>query len=238
MNNKINSPPLYGKPSVNLSSSINTGQDTTDFIKTLENTTNNNQISFSTFLTSYNNYYGYKTPTHHIVMADWLENLYKSKNRHGILLSFRGSGKSTIVGLFCCYLLLNNPTLRIMVVSADNMLASKMVKMVKRLIETYTPLEALKPDKKISWSSESFSVNGSPHLRDNSMLCIGILSNATGSRADIIIYDDVEVPNNCDSEEKRISLRERLDDYNFILTPNGMQLFIGTPHTFNSIYRN
>ena len=74
-------------------------------------------------------------------------------------------------------------------------------------------------------------------LRDPSMMAVGLMSNATGSRADVIICDDVEVPKNCDSFQKRQDLREKLLEYSFILVPSGMQIFIGTPHTFDTIYK-
>lgn len=67
-------------------------------------------------------------------------------------------------------------------------------------------------------------------------MAAGITGNVTGCRADIIIYDDVEVPNTCDGMVKRENLRARLKETNFILTPNGTQLFVGTPHSYFSIY--
>ena len=55
--------------------------------------------------------------------------------------------------------------------------------------------------------------------------------------ADLIICDDVEVPRNCDTALKRMDLREKLEELDYILTPQGMQLYIGTPHTFYTIYQ-
>ena len=74
-------------------------------------------------------------------------------------------------------------------------------------------------------------------LRDPSMTAEGILGNITGSRADIIICDDVEVPNTSATASKRESLRQRLGEVDYILVPNGMQLYVGTPHNYYSIYR-
>ena len=73
-------------------------------------------------------------------------------------------------------------------------------------------------------------------LRDPSMIAKGISANITGSRADIVICDDVEVPNTCDTQGKREDLRERLDEIEFVLVPGGTQLFVGTPHTRESLY--
>ena len=72
--------------------------------------------------------------------------------------------------------------------------------------------------------------------RDPSVKAAGIHSNITGSRADLIICDDVEVPNTCNTADKRALLRERLGENEFILVPGGTELYIGTPHTYFTIY--
>ena len=72
--------------------------------------------------------------------------------------------------------------------------------------------------------------------RDPSLLARGIFSNITGTRADVIVCDDVEVPNTADTPQKRSELRERLLETRFVLVPDGTQIFIGTPHTYYSIY--
>ena len=38
-------------------------------------------------------------------------------------------------------------------------------------------------------------------------------------------------------EKKRANLRERLRELDFILSPNGAMIYIGTPHTYDTIYR-
>lgn len=53
---------------------------------------------------------------------------------------------------------------------------------------------------------------------------------------DVVICDDVEVPGNSDTPAKRHALREKLGEIEFVLVPGGMQLYIGTPHTYYSIY--
>jgi hypothetical protein len=64
------------------------------------------------------------------------------------------------------------------------------------------------------------------------MLARGLGANITGSRADIIICDDVEVPKTCDSAPKRVELREKLSELDYVLVPDGMMLYVGTPHSF------
>ena len=151
-------------------------------------------------------------------------------------MAFRGCGKSTMVGLFCAWLLLRNPNLRIMVLSAEGDLARRMVRTVKRIIENHALTKNLKPKRAEQWSGECFTVNRDMQLREASMQAEGILGNITGSRADVIICDDVEVPNTSGTAIKRENLRSRLNEVDYILVPNGLQLYVGTPHSFYSIY--
>ncbi len=195
------------------------------------------KVEFEKFLLLWNKFQGISTPEHHLRIARWLSSVDKSDSRRGLLMAFRSSGKSTIVGVFCAWLLYRNPNIRILVVAADSVLARKMVRNVKQIIETFPLVENIRPHKKSEWASGSFTVERSKALRDPSMMAVGLMSNATGSRADVIICDDVEVPKNCDSFQKRQDLREKLLEYSFILVPDGMQIFIGTPHTLDTIYK-
>ena len=163
------------------------------------------KIDFETFLLAWNKFQGVSTPMHHLRMARWLLDVDKSEHRRGLLLAFRSSGKSTIVGVFCAWLLYRNPDTRILVVAADTSLARKMVRNVKRIIETFPLLSEICPKKKSEWASGSFTVERDAALRDPSMMAVGLMSNATGSRADVVICDDVEVPKNCDSFQKRLA---------------------------------
>lgn len=169
-------------------------------------------------------------------MADWLENCYETGQTRLLLMAFRACGKSTLVGLFSAWLLLRQPDSRILVLAAESNLASKMVRNIKRIIELHPFTMHLIPNKKDQWASDRFTINREKELRDPSVLACGITGNATGSRADIIIYDDVEVPNTSNTPDKRESLRERLQESNFILAPGGTQLYVGTPHSYFSIY--
>ncbi len=176
------------------------------------------------------------TPQIHLDIADWLEWSWERGDDRLLLMAFRSAGKSTIVGLFAAWLLYRKPELRILVLAADHMLAKKMVQNVKRILEKHPLTSAIKPKKAEQWAGDRFTVSRMFELRDPSMLAKGITSNITGSRADIIICDDVEVPNTCDTPEKRRELRDRLGEMEYVLTPDGTQLYVGTPHHYNTIY--
>lgn len=192
--------------------------------------------SFAEFIASWNKDQNLSTPEHHDEISTWLATCWASNERELLLMAFRNSGKSTLVGLFSAWLLACNPNLRIMVLAADLALARKMTRNVKRVIERHPACEGLKPKRADQWASDQFTVCRDAELRDPSMLAKGVVANLTGSRADVVICDDVEVPNTSDTQAKREDLRERLGEIDYVLVPGGLQLYVGTPHTFHTIY--
>lgn len=193
-------------------------------------------LSFKLFLALWNRLQGQTTPTVHFRIADWLEAAWERGETRLLLMAFRACGKSTIVGLFAAWLIWCRPDVRILVLAADTMLARKMVRNVKRIIERHPLTAPLKPERIDQWGSDRFTVKRDRELRDPTMLAAGIGSNITGSRADVIICDDVEVPRTCDTADKRAELRDRLSETGFVLVPGGTQLYVGTPHSWFTIY--
>ncbi|MCB1531724.1 MAG: phage terminase large subunit [Alphaproteobacteria bacterium] len=192
---------------------------------------------FKLFLSLWNQRQGQSTPDIHFRIANWLEHAWISGDKNLLLMAFRSSGKSTLVGLFAAWILYRNSDLRILVLAADVALAKKMVRTVKRLIERHPLTAHMKPDKPDQWASDRFSVKRMMERRDPSMMAAGVTSNITGSRADIIICDDVEVPNTCDTAEKREALRERLAELSYVgEDQSALQLYVGTPHSYYTIY--
>src|SRR5262249_37444617 len=134
------------------------------------------------------------------------------------------------------WIIKKKPDIRILALSADLALARKMVRNVKRIIEKHPLIAPLKPKRPELWGGEQFTVEREAELRDPTMLARGIDGNFTGSRADVVICDDVEVPGNSDTPAKRAALREKLGEIDYVMVPGGLQLYIGTPHSYYSIY--
>ncbi len=193
-------------------------------------------LSFAAFVDHWNSQQGQSTPALHRRMAEWLEVRWRAGERHLLLMAFRGAGKSTLVGLFCAWLLLQQPALRLLVLAAEQRLAARMVRNVRRLIERHPATAGLRPDKPDQWGADRFTITRMVELREPSMQALGLDSNITGSRADAIICDDVEVPATSDSAHKREKLREQLTEVDFVLVPGGLLLLVGTPHTRETIY--
>ncbi|CAA7612774.1 phage terminase large subunit [Magnetospirillum sp. SS-4] len=193
-------------------------------------------VDFPEFVWVWNQRLGLGTPGHQLRMARWLAGRWHGRDRELLLMAFRSSGKSTVVGLFSAWVLARDPNLRIMVLAADFALAKKMVRNVKRIVERHPLTQGLKPKRREQWAADQFTVNRPGELRDPSMVAKGIGANITGSRAEIIICDDVEVPNTCDSAPKRADLRDRLGEIEYVMVPGGTQLYVGTPHSYYTIY--
>ena len=193
-------------------------------------------VDFPLFLVLWNQRQGQRTPRLHLRMADFLQKNWEKGETRLLLMAFRSAGKSTVAGIFASWLLYRNPDLRILVLAADQSLAKKMVRNVRRIIERHPLTAHLKPAGPDQWASDRFTVNRNKELRDPSMLAGGLGGNITGSRADVVICDDVEVPATCETAEKRETLCARLAEMAYVLSPGGTQLYLGTPHHYYSIY--
>lgn len=193
-------------------------------------------LSFRQFVWLWNKRQGFTTPDLHLQIATWLEEAWTEGDERLLLMVFRDAGKSTLTGLFCTWLLIIDPNLRILVVAAEQNLATKMVRNVRGVIQAHPVAKAALRPAAGAWAADQLTIERTQELRDPSVLARGIAGNLTGSRADIIICDDVEVPNTVDTVTKREDLRRRMAELSFILVPGGVQLCIGTPHAHDTIY--
>ena len=189
------------------------------------------------FLEEWNQLLGMKTPLHHKKIMSFLIDVLNNEPHRGLLTAFRHSGKSTVVGVFAACVFYNNPSTRILILSAESGLASRMVSHIKNILENHPWCNDILPDVKKEWGSHKITIKRPVGIREPSVICQGISGNITGMRSDLIICDDVEVPNTCDTYQKRIKLRERLRELDFILSPKGTMIYIGTPHAKDTIYK-
>ena len=153
--------------------------------------------------------------------------------------AFRGVGKSWITGAFVLWTLFNDPERKIMIISASKERADNMSIFLQKLIIETPWLEHLRPKSDDSrWSRISFDVNCSPHQAP-SVKSVGITGQLTGSRADLMILDDIEVPGNSMTELMREKLLQLCTEAESILTPkdDSRIMYLGTPQTTFTVYR-
>lgn len=153
--------------------------------------------------------------------------------------AFRGVGKSWITGAFVLWTLFNDAEKKIMIISASKERADNMSIFLQKLIIETPWLVHLRPKSDDSrWSRISFDVNCSPHQAP-SVKSVGITGQLTGSRADLMILDDIEVPGNSMTEMMREKLLQLCTEAESILTPkkDSRIMYLGTPQTTFTIYR-
>lgn len=110
------------------------------------------EVGLDDFILAWNDRQNLTTPALHLRIAGWLSSSWAAGERQLLLMAFRSSGKSTLVGLFCAWRLLCDPSTRILVMAADHALARKMVRNVKRIIERHPQTGLLVPKRKDQWA--------------------------------------------------------------------------------------
>ena len=156
--------------------------------------------------------------------------------RRKIVQAFRGVGKSWITSAYVVWKLRMNPQLKFLVVSASKDRADNFSTFTMRLISEMDILAPLRPDGAQRNSKISFDVRPARADHAPSVKSVGVLGQMAGSRADEVVADDVEVPNNSFTQPMRDKLSEAVKEFDAILKPKGKITFLGTPQTEQSLY--
>lgn len=158
--------------------------------------------------------------------------------KRAIIEAFRGVGKSFVTSAFVLWLLLRNPQLKIMIISASKERADSFSIFTRRLIEEVPLLHHLRPKTGQRDSVISFDVGPATADQAPSVKSVGITGQLTGSRADIIIADDVEIPSNSATQIQREKLSELVKEFDAVLKPlpSSRIIYLGTPQTEMSLY--
>ena len=191
---------------------------------------------FKLFLQALWNQLDLPSPTRaQYAIADYLQDGPKRLQ----IQAFRGVGKSWITGAFVLWTLFRDPERKIMIISASKERADNMSIFLQKLIIETPWLSHLRPKSDDArWSRVSFDVLCSPHQAP-SVKSVGITGQLTGSRADLMILDDIEVPGNSMTELMREKLLQLCTEAESILTPkeDSRIMYLGTPQTTFTIYR-
>lgn len=190
------------------------------------------KCSFLAFFLEWAKFRRWEVPACHIRACHWLEN----RGDHAVLLAFRGFSKSTLLGAYNAWRYWNDPTYRILHQGDQDKTAYKTARDTKNVLTRHPWTRDRFNPNTIRGDIAFWWVPGADDERNPSMQASGILSNITSSRADEVQNDDVEVPKNIGTPEAREKLRYRLSEQTFILVPGGRTLYVGTPHTHDSLY--
>jgi hypothetical protein len=171
-----------------------------------------------------------------IAIATYLQNGPKRLQ----ISAFRGLGKSWIAAAFALWILYRDKDKKIMVVSASKQRADDFTIFCQKCLIEIPWLQHLTPkDDDQRWSRVSFDVYGCRPAQSPSVKSVGITGQITGSRADVILFDDVEVPSNSATDMMREKLLQLVTEGESVLTPrdDSRIVFLGTPQTTFTIYR-
>ena len=169
------------------------------------------------------------------VQYDMAEYLQQAPKR-AVIEAFRGVGKSYITSAFVCWKLLLDPEVKVLVVSASKVRSDDFSTFTQRLINELPILHHLKSREGQRQSKVAFDVGPCQASHSPSVKSVGITGQLSGSRADIIVADDVEVPNNSMTQTMRAKLSEAVKEFDAVLKPGGSVVYLGTPQKEMSLY--
>lgn len=161
--------------------------------------------------------------------------------RYRMIMAQRGQAKTTITAIYAVFRLIHDPKARILIFSAGGKMAKEISSWIIQIIHGLDILECLRADKSSGdrASIEGYDVNWVLKGADKSpsVKCLGIDSNAQGSRADILIADDIESMKNARTVGGRELLEELTKEFESICA-SGDIIYLGTPQSPESIYNN
>lgn len=158
----------------------------------------------------------------------------------------RGHLKSHMVGTWCAWMILRHPEITILYVSATATLATSQLYFIKNILSgkafsKYFP-EFLHPDqgKREKWTNSEIMIDHirrkSEGIRDATIAIAGLTTNTTGWHADVIVADDLVVPENAYTEEGRELVAKKSSQFTSIRNPGGFTLACGTRYFPSDIY--
>lgn len=160
--------------------------------------------------------------------------------RRRFIQAFRGVGKTFLTAAYVVWRLWKQPDLKVMIVSANEAFATEIATFIKQIIEHEAGDDLwpeLRPRPNQRQSALVFDVGPAKADKSPSVKAVGITGQLTGSRADLVISDDVEVVKNSETETMREKLVTKTAEYAAILKPGGEIVYLGTPQSEQSIYR-
>lgn len=172
------------------------------------------------------------------IQRDMAETLQNPPSRRFIIQGFRGVAKSFITCAYCVWLLWRDPQLKVLVISASKARADANAKFIRQLIKSIPFLVHLVPRKGQTDTQNLFDVGPATPDISPSVKTVGITGQITGSRADVITLDDVEVPGNSSTQMARDKLSELVKEMDAVIKPTAeaMIIYLGTPQNEQSLY--
>lgn len=154
--------------------------------------------------------------------------------------------KSHMVATWCAWIITKHPEITILYVSATAELAETQLYAIQNILgsqvyQRYFP-EYINPQegKREKWSVKKMSIDHIKRkqegVRDATIATAGLTTNTTGWHADIIVADDLVVPENAYTEEGRENVSKKASQFTSIRNAGGFTMACGTRYHPKDIY--
>lgn len=193
---------------------------------------------------------GYVYGEVHKEIYKWLQGytLYGqgSGSANMLIMLPRAHLKSHMVATWAAWIITRHPEVTMLYVSATSTLAETQLYAIKNILtssayQRFFP-EYIHPQegKREKWSNISISVDHEKRkkegIRDATVTTAGLTTNTTGWHADIILADDLVVPENAYTEDGRESVLKKSSQFTSIRNAGGFTLACGTRYHPNDVY--
>lgn len=155
--------------------------------------------------------------------------------------------KSHMVATWCAWMITRHPEITILYVSATAELAETQLFAVQNILASsvyrrFFP-EYINPQegKRERWSQRKLSVDHERRraegIRDATIATAGLTTNTTGWHADVVVADDLVVPENAYTEDGRESVSKKSSQFTSIRNAGGFTMACGTRYHPSDIYQ-
>lgn len=163
-----------------------------------------------------------------------------------LLLLPRAHMKSHCIEVWCCWWITKHPDTSIIYVSATTTLAEAQLYAIKNTLTSdvyrrYWPEMIHEEEgKREKWTTGAISVDHPKRraegIRDFTIIAAGLTTNTTGLHAEVVVADDVVVPDNAYTEEGRRKCAASMSQMASILNAGGITKACGTRYHPADIY--
>lgn len=194
---------------------------------------------------------GYVYGEIHKEFFKWIQeyNLYgmaEELSSNKLIMLPRAHLKSHMVATWCAWMITRHPEITIFYVSATAELALIQLNAIKNILESsvyqrYFP-EYINPQegKRDKWTETKIHIDHPKRkqegIRDATIATAGLTTNTTGWHADVIVSDDLVVPENAYTEKGREDVNKKASQFTSIRNAGGFTLACGTRYHPNDIY--
>jgi predicted phage terminase large subunit-like protein len=194
---------------------------------------------------------GYVYGSIHEEIFRWMQDyslfgIEEEDNNNKLIMLPRAHLKSHMLATWVAWIIMKHPEVTIIYLSATAELAELQLGAVQNILTSDTfrryfpeyvnPAEGLRT----KWSSRKICVDHPKRrkegVRDNTVATAGLTTNTTGWHADIVVADDLVVPENAYTEDGRLSVSKKSSQFTSIRNTGGFTMAAGTRYHPNDIY--